>query len=98
MSLKEIIENMKSFHKSDTSRDDVVRILQGMLDDTLNEWDWDDFISIPIKDVFLDKIRIRCDSTRELFPPSKVGEWCNEQGLEEIRSILKTLKDLNEQI
>lgn len=42
---------------TDLTASEVIAYLQGHLDGTEGEWDWDDFTSVPITDPFLDGIR-----------------------------------------
>ena len=41
----------------DRSRDDVAKYIREFLDGTGSEYDWDDFVCVPIKDQELDEIR-----------------------------------------
>jgi hypothetical protein len=66
---------------TERSKAEVASIIRAFLDDKGDEWAWDDFISIPIKDQFLDRIRIRCASVSDDYPPPR-GEkgYCREKG------------------
>lgn len=59
---------------------EVAGAIQAFLDGTGGRWDWDDFISVPIGDDYLDGIRLRCASLDEEFPPGRTGEYCSEDG------------------
>jgi hypothetical protein len=72
---------------------DVINFIKSFLDETGGEWDWDDFISIPIKDKELDKIRDRCASLPEEFPPTAKGQYCNEEGLRVLQEYVEILED-----
>ncbi len=69
------------------SKDEVQKILQTFLDGTDGKWDWDDFVSIPIKDRFLDSVRerLRETDTGGEYPPR------TERGRETIRTLLDEL-------
>ena len=59
----------------------IADIIERFIEGKGSKWDWDDFISSPINDPNLDKIRIRCSQLRDEFPPIKPGEYTNEEGL-----------------
>jgi hypothetical protein len=64
--------------------------IENFLLDRGGEWDWDDFTSIQIDDPELDQIRLRCGELRNLYPTEQ--GFCNEEGLEVLRGILKSLR------
>ena len=73
---------------------DVINIIQSFLDGMGGEWDWDDFISIPIKNnSFLETIRKECAVIPEKFPPQKTGEYCNEEGIKVLKGYIRILKE-----
>ena len=57
-----------------------------------NQWEWDGFISIRIDDPELEKIRQRCISVRDEFPPDKVTDYCSPAGMEEMRKLAEGLR------
>jgi hypothetical protein len=57
-----------------------------------NQWDWDGFISIRIDDPELEKIRQRCISVRDEFPPDKAGDYCSPAGMEVMRKLSEGLR------
>ncbi len=80
---------------------DVLNVIRSFIDGTAKEWDWDDFISIPIKDdPFLENIRVKCSALRQEFPSVQRGQYCNDEGfkvLEEfIRMIEQKMKQNNQ--
>jgi hypothetical protein len=71
---------------------DVINIIQSFLNGRSGEWDWDDFISVPIKDdCLLDEIRKRCAVLSEEFP-DKSGQYCNEEGVKVLEGCIRTLE------
>ena len=63
----------------------------------IDEYWWDNFINVPIKNDELDKIRERCE---EIWIPdsgylSKDDEYyLNEKGIQEIRSLINKCNDI----
>jgi len=55
--------------------------------------EWDDFTSIPIKDPFLDRIRIACDEVHELYPPTKPGAFTSEAGTRQLLGLARELRE-----
>jgi hypothetical protein len=54
--------------------------------------DWDDFISIPIKNKRMEAIRIECSDLRDNYPPQTKHQYCSEEGLKRLAEILHTLR------
>jgi hypothetical protein len=71
---------------------DIAAILEDFLADRLGKWDWDDFISVPLKDPGLDRVRARCASLPEEFPPEHPEHYCNADGFEAIRDMAEALR------
>ena len=69
-----------------------------VIDDFLWEggrWDWDDFISVRIKDdPEFDAIRIRCAELPDFYPPVRPGSYCSDDGIRVLESILKDLRSI----
>jgi hypothetical protein len=77
----------------------VISIIQCFLDGTAGKWDWDDFISVPIKDdPFLEEIRKRCAALPEEFPPDKSGQYCNEEGVKILKEYTRILQEKSRKI
>jgi hypothetical protein len=49
--------NRFGFGKAELSKDEVIRIIQALLDDSAHEWALDDFTTVDIRDPELDEIR-----------------------------------------
>jgi hypothetical protein len=72
---------------------DVAQEIRTFLAGSAGDWDWDDFLSIRIKDPRLDAIRRRCNSIPDEYPPIGKG-YCNEAG----RAVLAELADEAERL
>lgn len=71
---------------------DMANIIERFIDGKSTDWEWDDFISSPVSDHSLDKIRIRCSQLDKEFPPLKLGEYTNEKGIEILRQYVRYLR------
>jgi hypothetical protein len=79
--------------KVDLDKKKVAEIIKDFISGGRGEWDWDDFISIPIKDKYLDSIRERCAGLPEEFPPVKNGEYCNQEGINVLQNYVNVLSE-----
>ena len=70
---------------------EVRDILMRFLDDKTGPYEWDDFISVPIRDQMLDAIRERCIGLPVEFPPEVPGHYCNESGDNVLRQLIRQL-------
>ena len=68
---------------------EVADIIERFLDGRGGEWDWDDFLSIPIADPELDAVRQRCNATRD---EAYRNQWCGPAGFAELRRIVAELR------
>jgi hypothetical protein len=71
-----------------TAADVIERFIEGKSSD----WEWDDFISSPIGNPILEKIRARCLQLDKEFPPTNSGQYTNDKGLEILRSYVEQLR------
>jgi hypothetical protein len=55
-------------------------------------WDWDEFLSFPIANPMLEEIRVLCGSLPEIYPPTKKGHYCNDEGLRLLRDTVVKLR------
>ena len=74
------------------SRQEVTTIIESFLNGTAEARAWDDFISIPLTDPELEKIRIRCAQLPKEFPPERASVYCNEQGMVVLKTYAQLLK------
>ena len=70
----------------------VANAIDGFVNGSGNQWDWDGFTSIRIDDPELEKVRQRCIAIRDEFPPEKVTDYCSPAGMEEMRKLAEGLK------
>lgn len=74
------------------SKAEVARIIENFLEGKGNDYDWDDFISIPILDNELERIRRDCAHLDQKYPATVKGQFCNGEGMDVLRSYVKILK------
>jgi hypothetical protein len=72
--------------------DEVITEISKFLNGAGGAYDWDDFVSIPIKDKHLDAIRIECFDLREKYPPGTKRQYCSDEGLKRLEEIFRDLK------
>lgn len=73
------------------TREQVASTIEGFVNGAGNQWDWDGFTSIRIDDPELEKVRQRCISVRDEFPPEKAGDYCSPAGMDEMRKLAEGL-------
>ncbi len=72
---------------------EVSEIIERFLDNVPSEYEWDDFTSIPIKNPFLNGVRLLCAHADSAFPSEPgSGKYCNDKGAELMRCIAVHLK------
>jgi exosome complex RNA-binding protein Csl4 len=72
--------------------EEVATTIEGFVNGTGRQWDWDGFTSIRIDDPELERIRQRCIAIRDEFPPEKPSDYCSPAGMEEMRKLADGLK------
>ena len=72
--------------------EEVANTIEGFVSGTGKQWDWDGFTSIRIDDPELEKIRQRCISVRDEFPPDKAADYCSPAGMEVMRKLAGELR------
>lgn len=77
--------------KAQYSQSDVANILQDFLAGSERSWEWDDFISVQIENPELELVRIECLRIRYEHPAGPLGPWCDEEGMEIIRTLANEL-------
>jgi len=76
-----------------TTNSEVANTIEDFIKGEASDWIWDDFISTPIEDAKLEKIRLQCAALPEIFPPNKPGFYCNDQGIAMIHGIWESVRD-----
>jgi hypothetical protein len=83
------------FHSKKTPVDDyesAASIIEAFVDGKSGPWDWDDFTSIKKKEALLESVRSRCISVRDEYPPKSEGAYCNTEGVEVLRALVRELR------
>jgi hypothetical protein len=70
----------------------TIQTIRDFLDGTGGAWDWDDFVSCPTGYPELEAVRGFWLQLPHDYPPLKTTEWCNPDGLRELRRTLKELE------
>ena len=73
---------------------ELADIIERFINGKGSDWEWDDFISVPIKDPELEKIRIRCLNLDKEFPAKRSGEYTSESGLKVLQEYAKRLRQM----
>lgn len=84
-----------SFHTNEKvalSKEELIKEIEDYIQDPSSSWPFGDFLAIPVQDPFLDKIRERCSNLPTEFPSK--DRFCNDQGVEVLKSIVKELRGL----
>jgi hypothetical protein len=76
---------------------EVADIIEAFVEGTGRDWDWDDFCSLKIENRELDAIRLKCINLSFTHPPPTRHRYCNEEGIQLLRAIVKDLRKLPEQ-
>tara|TARA_R110000850_G_scaffold42454_18_gene108953 strand:- start:1315 stop:1701 length:387 start_codon:yes stop_codon:yes gene_type:complete len=71
---------------------EVRTYLEQFLNGEGNPYDWDDFLSIPIKDPYLDSIKNRANRIHGDHPPTEPGHWCSTEGENILKGFIEELK------
>lgn len=71
---------------------EVSKYLEEFLSGEGNPYEWDDFLSIPVKDPYLDSIRNRSNRLQGDYPPIEPGHWCSPEGEKLLRSMIDELR------
>jgi len=74
------------------SRADVERCLRDFIEGSGGPWDWDEFVSFPLSDPALEQVRLTALRVKDDFPATEKGEYCNSEGIAELRRLADELK------
>ena len=77
---------------AEISEADVAEIIDTFLKGGGRPYDWDDFISVTIKEPRLDAIRRRCAGLPEEFPSIDGKAYCSEEGKDVLRGYIAQLR------
>lgn len=70
---------------------ELKKLILDFINDESGEWDWDDFISIKQNDPEIEEIRQFCLNLPENYPSPNPNEYCNEDGVIELKKIAEKL-------
>jgi hypothetical protein len=76
---------------SEPSREEIIKTFAGFLEGWDGSHDWDNFVTYPLKNPNLEKVRKECFEVYHQYPSDKKGEWCSEEGFHELRRIFARL-------
>ncbi len=72
---------------------EVAEIIRNFLEDKGDPYEWGDFLCISIQDKNLDEIRRQCNALSERYPAVQSGQFCNDEGIRELKNILNSLQE-----
>jgi len=72
--------------------EEVANTIEGFVDGTGKQWDWDGFISIRLDDPELEAIRKQIVDLPVQFPPAEPEDYCSEAGIEKMRLMVAELR------
>ena len=72
--------------------DEVANTIEGFVNGTGKQWDWDGFTSIRLDDAELEAIRKQIVDLPTNFPPEQPGDYCSPAGMEKMRAIVAQLR------
>ena len=70
----------------------TIETIRNLLDGTSRDYDWDDFISLPLGYPGLEEVQRFCNELSETHPPGPKGGYCSEEGFRELRALLEGLE------
>lgn len=74
------------------TRTEVADLMERFLSGNIGTWEWDDFISLPINDPELEKVRMRCATLDNEFPATQRGHYCGPEGFKILEMMIKDLR------
>jgi hypothetical protein len=78
--------------KMKITKEEAIKYIEDFLAGKGGAWDWDEFISVPIDDLDLNRSRLICARLPETHPPIAKTEYCNEEGRQVLREIANQLR------
>jgi len=70
----------------------IVDLIDELLNGTIGPYDWNDFLTLPMKDPEIDNVRKECAAIARKYPPQNKKDWCSEAGKNELLAISERLK------
>lgn len=92
-----ILYGLYRFKKSvdstpDPTREEIIQIITNFLEDKGDDYEWDDFTTIPLKTPELEKIRRNCYEVYCQYPSGRRDKWCSDKGIERLKEILSEVQ------
>ncbi len=75
--------------------EEVAEIIERFVAGTASDWEWDDFISVRIRNPQLETIARRCAGLPQEFPPTIGGSYTSADGLAVLQAYVRTLRRRN---
>ncbi len=88
--------NFISYFFYKPTKEEIAELIERFIngEDVLKFYEWDDFVSVRLRDPLLEKIRRRCSEIEKEFPvPGKEGLFVNEEGMKVLRAYVKELRE-----
>lgn len=77
----------------DLSKREIADIIERFILDSTKPWEWDDFVSVPLRDPALDTIRKQCRDLPDCFPPTREGNYSSDEGVKFLENLVKKLRE-----
>ena len=74
------------------TREEVADTIDGFINGSGRQWDWDGFTSIRIDNPELEAIRKKVVALPVEYPASTVKDYCSEAGIQVMRNMLQELR------
>ena len=74
------------------TREEVANTIDGFINGSGRQWDWDGFTSIRIDNPELEAIRKKCVALPVEYPASTVKAYCSEAGIQVMRNMVQELR------
>ena len=72
--------------------EEVATVIEGFVNGTGKQWDWDGFTSIRLDDPDLEAIRQKCISVRDEFPSPDPKQYCSDAGMKVLEGLVQDLR------
>jgi len=80
------------------SRVEAAEIIERFISGKGDDYEWDDFTSVPYDDPLLDKIVRECIEIHERFPPDSGRQYCNDRGSQRLAELADQLRQSAPQV
>jgi hypothetical protein len=87
-----VLQRLFSRNPAPKTEEEIALLIEGFANGTGGRWDWDYFISTQFQIERIKWAQEECFKVEEEFPRTGRTGWCNEQGLNRLRSIASELR------